>query len=49
LWMSSNKPKLMGAFTIKGASGPQVQVIFKDYVFSSLKHDSMFWITNIIE
>lgn len=49
LWMSSNKPKLMGAFTIKGASGPQVQVISKDYVFSSLKHDSMFWIENIIE
>jgi hypothetical protein len=28
----------MGAFTIKEASGPQVQVLSKDYVFSSLKH-----------
>jgi hypothetical protein len=27
-----------GAFTMKGASCPKVQVFFKDYVFSSLKH-----------
>jgi hypothetical protein len=29
---------IMGAFTIKRANGPQVQVLFKDYVFLSLKH-----------
>jgi hypothetical protein len=28
----------MGAFTIKGANCPKVQVLSKDYVFSSLKH-----------
>jgi hypothetical protein len=28
----------MGAFTVKRTNGPQVQVISKDYVFSSLKH-----------
>jgi hypothetical protein len=27
-----------GAFTIKRASCPKVQVFFKDYAFSSLKH-----------
>jgi len=29
---------LLGASTIKGISGPQVQALFKDYVFSSLNH-----------
>jgi hypothetical protein len=27
----------LGAFTVKRASGPHVQVLFKDYVFSNLK------------
>jgi hypothetical protein len=29
---------ILVAFIIKGTNGPQVQVLFKDYVFSSLKH-----------
>jgi hypothetical protein len=27
-----------GAFTVKGASWPKVQILSNDYVFSSLKH-----------
>jgi hypothetical protein len=28
----------VGAFIVKGMNEPQVQVLSKDYVFSSLKH-----------
>jgi hypothetical protein len=29
---------LLGAFIVEGANRPRVQVLSKDYVFSSLKH-----------
>jgi hypothetical protein len=34
----TNTTITISAFTIKEDSGPQVQVFFKDYGFSSLKH-----------
>jgi hypothetical protein len=37
-YVSSKAYLQWGAFMVKGASGPQVQVLLKDYVFSSLKH-----------